>query len=62
MYGPGQGAQRTVTLFTGRGAILWMNHQPDGKTRNEDLVGLTAEGARIAKLWQARQATADTST
>ena len=62
MYGPGQGAQRTVTLFTGRGAILWMDHQPDGKTRNEDLVGLTAEGTRIAELWQARQATADTST
>jgi HKD family nuclease len=61
MYGLGQGVQRTVTLFTGSGAILWMDHQEDGKTRNKDLVGLTAEGTRIAKLWQASQTTGDAS-
>jgi hypothetical protein len=43
-----------VTLFgkEGSGKILWMDHQEDGRTRDEDPVWLTAEGIRIAELWQ----------
>jgi HKD family nuclease len=61
IYGPGQGVQRTVTLFgrKGGGSILWMDHQEDGKTRDEDLVWITAEGIRIAELWQASLTTVD---
>lgn len=63
MYGPGQGVQRTVNLFGRKGSssILWMNHQEDGQTRDEDPVWLTAEGTRIAELWQASRTAADTS-
>jgi HKD family nuclease len=63
IYGPGPAVQRTVTLFGKKGSnsILWMDHQEDGRTRNEDPVGLTDEGTRIAELWQASQTTADTS-
>jgi HKD family nuclease len=42
VYGPGRpGVQRSVILFVGSNSILWMNHQEDGRTRNEDPVGLT---------------------
>jgi hypothetical protein len=63
MYGPGQGVQRTVNLFGRRGSssILWMNHQEDGRTRQGDIVRLTAEGILIAELWQALQRAAGTS-
>jgi hypothetical protein len=61
--GPGPGVQRTVNMFGEKGSnsILWMDHQEDGRTRNEDPVGLTDEGTLIAELWQASQAAADTS-
>ena len=42
-------------------SILWMQHQEDDKTRDEDPVKLTDEGIRIAELWQASQAASDTS-
>lgn len=63
IYGLGPGVQRTVNLFGKKGSnsILWMDHQGDGRTRDEDLVGLTDEGTRIAELWQASQTAADTS-
>jgi len=64
IYGLGRsGVQRTVTLFGKRGSnsILWMDHQEDGRTRDEDPVGLTDEGTRIAELWQASQTAANTS-
>jgi HKD family nuclease len=58
MYGTGPGVQRTATLFgrEGSNSILWMAHQEDGQTRDDDLVWLTDEGTRIAELWQASQA------
>lgn len=63
IYGLGQGVQRTVNLFGKKGSnsILWMDHQENGRTRDEDPVGLTDEGTHIAELWQASQTTADTS-
>lgn len=52
--------QRAVTLFGRKGSnsILWMAHQEDDRTRDDDLVWLTDEGTRIAELWQASQAVA----
>jgi hypothetical protein len=62
IYGPGRpGVQRSVTLFVGSNSILWMDHQEDGRTRDEDPVGLTDEGTRIAELWHALQTAGDTS-
>lgn len=62
VYGPGRsGVQRSVILFVGSNSILWIDHQEDGRTRNEDPVGLTDEGTRIAELWHASQTAADTS-
>jgi HKD family nuclease len=54
IFGTGPAAQRTVTLFGAEGgnSIMWMVHQKDGRTRNGDLVHLTAEGERVAGLWQ----------
>jgi HKD family nuclease len=63
IYGPGPGVQRSVTLFGKKSSnsTLWMDHQEDGRTRDEDPVGLTDEGTHIAELWQASQTAADTS-
>ena len=60
MYGTGPGVQRTVTLFgrEGSNSILWMAHQEDDRTRDDDVVQLTEEGSRIAELWHASQAAA----
>ncbi|MGH3252931.1 MAG: hypothetical protein ACRDOI_42885 [Trebonia sp.] len=61
IYGLGrEGVQRTVVLFNGRNSILWMEHQVDGKLNDDDIVGLTDEGVRIAELWQASQTAPDT--
>jgi HKD family nuclease len=61
IYGLGRkGVQRTVVLFNGHNSILWMEHQIAGKLNDNDIVGLTDEGVRIAELWQASQTTADT--
>jgi hypothetical protein len=37
-----------------------MEHQIAGKLNDDDIVGLTDEGVRIAELWQASQAAVDT--
>jgi HKD family nuclease len=61
IYGLGRtGVQRSVTLFTGSNSILRMDHQEDGRTRDDDHVELTDEGTRIAEQWQASQTAADT--
>jgi hypothetical protein len=61
IYGLGRnGVQRTVVLFNGHNSILWMEHQIAGKLSDDDIVGLTGEGVRIAELWRASHTAEDT--
>jgi hypothetical protein len=60
IYGPGVRGSANLFRKKNSNPILRMDHQEDGKLRNEDPVGLTDEGTRIAELWQASQTAADT--